>query len=166
MTKELIKGDCRLFLFQVMEFGFNAKLFDEAFLKKLKKEGRQMSFVFTKKYYSVVYEAYLRQASHCVLGIMNIGLIEASGKQLNDATGILLQKGYVGIFREGWTRILNLVQHASKADQYNSKTAFEWEKDFAELFSAEPGRNWIGYDEYLINMLMYYRNSSGENGTD
>lgn len=111
-----------------------------------------MSFVFAKRYYSVVYEAYLRQASHCVLGIMNIGLIESSGKQLDDAMGLLLQKGFVDIFREGWTRILDLVRYAGNAGIHGYKTKFEWEKNFAESFSAEPGRKWIGHDEYLISL--------------
>ncbi len=164
MTKQVIKSDSRLFLFQVMEYGFNENLINDAFLSKFHRDGAQMSFVFAKKYYSVVYEAYLRQASHCVLGIMNIGLIESSEKSLDSAIGLIIRKGYVGIFREGWTLILNLVQYARNAEKHSYKTKFEWEKDFAESLSAEPGREWVGYDEYLINMLMYCTNSRGNNG--
>lgn len=160
--KDLIKINSRLFLFQVMEYGFNEKLIDDAFLYEFKKQGAQMSFAFAKRYYSVVYESYLKHASHCVLGIMNIGLLEIAGNQLNDAIMVLIQKGYIGLFREGWTRVLNLVQYARNAERISFKTEFEWEKDFSESFSAEPGREWIGYDEYLINMVMYYGSSRGK----
>lgn len=163
MTKQIITNDPRLFLFQVMEYGFDKKLFDEIFLNNFKKQGMQMSFAFAKRYYSVVYEAYLRQASHCVLGIMNIGLLEISEKNMNDATGFLLQKGYVGAFREGWTRVSDLASYASNSEKNTHKTEFEWERDFSESFSAEPGREWIGYDEYQINRLTYCNNRRGEN---
>lgn len=163
MTKQIIKNDPRLFLFQVMEYGFNKKLINEVFLSNLKKQGMQMSFAFAKRYYSVVYEAYLRQASHCVLGIMNIGLIEASGKNMNDAAGFLLQKGYVGAFREGWTRVSDLARYARNSKKNTHKTKFEWERDFSESFSAELGREWIGYDEYQISRLIYCNARRGKN---
>lgn len=166
MTKAIVKTEYSLFLFDVMKYGLNEKRIDKVFTGKLKKEGAQMSLAFARRYYNVVYEAYLKQASHCVLGIMNIGLIESSGKQLDKALDRLLQKGYVGIFREGWTRILRLVQYARNAERHTYKTAFEWEKDFAESLSAEPGREWIGHDEFLIHMLMYYNTSKGKNGID
>lgn len=166
MTRDLIRVDSRLFLFQVLEYGINENLIDNAFLSKLKIEGAQMSYVFAKRYYNVVYEASLKQASHCVLGIMNISLIESSRKQLDAAIGHILQKGYVGVFREGWTRLSNLVRYTIEIERDSCKTVFEWEKDFAELFSAEPGRKWIGYDEYRANMLLYYSNSRRQNGSD
>jgi hypothetical protein len=155
VTSEIIKSDTRLFLFRALEYGFAEKLMDDVFFDKLKREGAQMSFAFAKRYYNVIYEAYLRHASHCVLGIINIGLIESSKSRLDNATNHLIQKSYVGMFREGWTRILNLVQYAINLENISHKTAFEWEKDFAESFSAEPGREWIGYEEYLIKMQIY-----------
>jgi len=163
MTKELIIVDSRLFLFQVMEYGLNKKLINDKVIDKFKNQGVQMSFAFAKRYYSVVYESYLRHASNCILGIVNLGLIETSGRQLNDATMILIQKGHVRLFREGWTRVLKLVKYAWNADRNTYKSEFEWEKDFAELFSAEPGREWIGYEEYMKNILIYSNKNRGEN---
>ncbi|NOX33310.1 MAG: hypothetical protein GXP56_06175 [Deltaproteobacteria bacterium] len=166
MTSGIIKSDSRLLLFRTLEYGFKKKLMDNAFLNGLKKQGSQMSFAFAKRYYNLVYEPYLRHASYCVLGVINIGLTVSSNNRLDNAIDLVLQKGYVGIFREGWTRILNLVHYARNAERLSHKTAFEWEKDFAESFSAEPGREWIGYDEYLVNMLMYCNSNRGKNGTD
>lgn len=155
MTHEIIRSDTRLLLFRAMECGLQTKLMDDAFLDKFRKQGAQMAFIFAKRYYNVVYEAYLRHASHCVLGVINIGLIESSENQLDNAVGLLLKRGFVGVFREGWSRILNLVHFASAADISHQKTEFDWQKDFCESFSAEPGRKWIGYDEYRYYMLLY-----------
>ncbi|MCP4021669.1 MAG: hypothetical protein GY729_07495 [Desulfobacteraceae bacterium] len=166
MTTELIKKDSRLFLFQVLEYGFEQKRLDQAFLNQLKKQGAQMSFVFAKRYYNVIQEACLRQASHCVLGIINIGLIESSGHGLDNAIDQLLQKGYVSMFKQGWTRLLDLVQYAGNAQKYLQRTNFEWEKNFAESLSAEPGREWVGHDEYLIHMLLYCNQKRRNNGAN
>lgn len=160
MTKAVIQTDPRLFLFQVMEYGYNRKTISNSFLNRFHTEGAQMSFAFAKRYYNVLHEAYLRQSSHCVLGIMNLGLIESAGKNIDKAAGILRQKSYVGVFRQGWTLISNLVQDARAKDHNKFKTPFEWEKDFAETVSAEPGREWIGHQEYQVNVLMYYNESS------
>lgn len=155
MINEIIKADSRLFILQVLEYGFNEDIIDDTVIRRLKREGTQMSFVFAKRYYSVVYESYLRHASNCVLGITNIGLIELSATRLDIGIGLLIQKGYVELFREGWTRILDLVGCAINVERYSHKTAFEWEKDFAESLSAEPERKWFGYDEYLNYKSMY-----------
>jgi len=161
MKNEIIKSDTRLLLFRSLEYGIKANLMDDTFLYRYKKEGADMSYAFAKRYYNVVFEAYLRQASHCVLGIMNIGLIESSRNQIIKAADLILERGFVGIFREGWSRIVNLVQYAKSADELNQKTTYEWEKDFSDSFSAEPGKNWIGYDEYRYHMLLYRRKVRG-----
>lgn len=155
MTKAMIEKDMRLFLFQVLEYGLNRDIIDKRWITDLQNEGARMSFVFAKKYYSVVHEAHLRQASHCVLGIINIGLLETSGEQLEDAAYLIIKKGYTGIFRDGWTCLLNLVQYAENSQISEDKTTFELEREFAESLSAEPNREWIGHQEYLVNMVMY-----------
>lgn len=161
MKNEIIKRDTRLLLFRSLEYGIKTNLMDDTFLHRCKMEGADMSYAFAKRYYNVVFEAYLRHASHCVLGIMNIGLIESSRNQIIKAADLILERGFVGIFREGWSRIINLVQYAKSADELNQKTTYEWEKDFSDSFSAEPGKNWIGYDEYRYHMLLYRREARG-----
>lgn len=161
MNHEIIKRDTRLLLFRALEYGIKTNLMDNTILTICKKQGSDMSYAFAKRYYNVVFEAYLRHASHCVLGIMNIGLIESSNNQVDKAARILSEAGFVGIFREGWSRILNLIQFAKSADQFNQKTTYEWEKDFSDSFSAEPGKIWIGYDEYRYHMLLLRRKARG-----
>lgn len=161
MNNEIIQRDTRLLLFRVLEYGIKTNLMDDTFLFKCQKEGSDMSYAFAKRYYNVVFEAYLRHASHCVLGIMNIGLIESSRNQLIKAAHLLSERGFVGIFREGWTRVSTLIQYAKSADPFIQKTIYELEKDFSDSFSAEPGRNWIGYDEYRYHMLLYRRKAGG-----
>lgn len=68
---------------------------DDTFLHKCKEEGSDMSYAFAKRYYNVIFEAYLRHASHCVLGIINIGLIESSNNQVVKAANFLLKSGLV-----------------------------------------------------------------------
>lgn len=161
MKNEIIKNDTRLLLFRALEYGIKTNLKDDTLLNRCKKEGADMSYVFAKRYYNVVFEANLRHASHCVLGIINIGLIELSRNQVVKAANLISERGLVGIFREGWSRILNLVQYAKSTDQFNQKTRYEWEKDFSDSFSAEPDKNWIGYDEYRYYMLLYRRKARG-----
>ena len=163
MNKEIIISDTRLLLFRALEYGLGAGLMDDVFLNGLKKDGAELSYVFAKRYYGVIQQAYLRHASHCVLGIINIGLIEPSDNLPRNAAEFLLKNGLAGSFREGWSRVLKLVRHTRTAEKSNRKTEFEWEKDFADSFCAEPGRRWIGYDEYRYYMLRYCIKSRGKN---
>jgi hypothetical protein len=112
------------------------------------KQAVQMSFVFARKYYTIVYDAHLNQASDCVLGIMNLGLIESSDNNRDKALKLLIQKGYFGAFRKA---------------EHENKTAFEWEKDFSEIFSAKSGKYWNGHNEYLAHMLFYSRKGKSKN---
>ena len=52
MKSEIIKSDTRLLLFRALEYGIKAKVMDDAFLEKFKKEGSEMSFAFAKRYYN------------------------------------------------------------------------------------------------------------------
>lgn len=126
------------------------------------KQAVEMSFVFARKYYTIVYDAHLNQASDCVLGIMNLGLIESSDNNRDKALKLLIQKGYFGAFRKGWQQVAKLAVHARTAE-YENKTAFEWEKDFSEIFSAKPGKYWNGHNEYLAHMLFYSRKGKSKN---
>ncbi len=153
MAKDIRKKDFRLFLFRSLEYGLNHNLIDETFLKKLQTEGTELSFGFAKRYYSVIYEAYLRQASHCVLGTINLGLTLLAAPSLDKAVYLLKTKSYVGVFREGWTRIIEIAELSKGVEESYTKTDFELEVDFAELFSAEPGKIWIGKGEYYYNLL-------------
>ncbi len=162
MNKEIIVSDTRLLLFRALEYGLGTGNLDDGFLNGLKKEGAELSYVFAKRYYNVIQQACLRHASHCVLGITNIGLIELSDNLPGNAAELLLKNGMTGLFREGWTRVLRLVRLARSAEKPNRKTEFEWEKDFADSFCAEPGRRWIGYDEYRYYALRYRFQSRGK----
>ena len=161
MVNDIVKKDSRLFLFQALEYGINNRLIDKIFLEKLKNEGIELSLGYAKKYYKLVYEAYLRQASYCVLGIINLGLIQTAGGNLDTAVNLIRTKGFVIIFRQGWTRVLRLVKLARDSEKFDLKTEFELEKDFSESFSAEPGKKWIGNGEYVYN-LFKLRTSAGK----
>jgi hypothetical protein len=161
MANDIVKKDLRLFLFRTLEYGINNQLIDKSILEALKNEGVELSLGYAKKYYKVIYEAYLRQASYCVLGIMNLGLIQTSGGNFDEAVHLIQRKGFVGMFRQGWTRVIRLAKLAGDSEEYSTKTEFEWEKDFSESFSAVPGKRWIGNSEYIYN-LSKLRNLVGE----
>ncbi len=152
MADKIIKKDFRLFLFKTLEYGINNQLIDKIFLEKLKTEGIELSLGYAKKYYKVIYEAYLRQASYCVLGIMNLGLVQTSGGSYDKAIHLIKTKGFISMFRQGWTRVINLVELAMDSGKNSAKTNFELEKDFSESFCAEPGKKWIGNGEYIYNL--------------
>ena len=155
MKGDIVKSDTRLLLFRALDYGLAAAWMDDGFVKKARQESVMMAFAFAKRYYSVVYEAHLRHASHCVLGIINLGLMTFCGNLPPEAADLLLKVGVVGAFREGWARILMLVNNRRAADPLSQHTAYEWEKDFADAICAEPGRKWIGYDEYRYLMGLY-----------
>lgn len=161
MANDIVTKDFRLFLFKTLEYGINNQLIDKLVLAKFKNEGVELSLGYAKKYYKVIYEAYLRQASYCVLGIMNFGLIQTSGGNFDEAVYLIKTEGFVGMFRQGWTRVIRLVKLARDSEEYSIKTEFEWEKDFSESLSAEPGKKWIGNSEYFYN-LSKLRNLVGE----
>lgn len=155
MANDMVKKDLRLFLFKTLEYGINNRLIDKSILETLKSQGTELSLGYAKKYYKVIYEAYLRQASYCVLGIMNLGLVQTTGGNLHEAVHFIKGQGFVGMFRQGWTRVIRLATLAGDSEVYPTKTEFEWEKDFSESFSAEPGKKWIGNSEYIYNLAKY-----------
>ncbi|RLE45511.1 hypothetical protein DRJ25_05565, partial [Candidatus Woesearchaeota archaeon] len=153
---EIAKKDTRLFLFQALDTGIRNGLFEKSILAKLEKEGAELSIGFAKRYYpQIVAEAYLRQASYNVLGIINLGLhILCSESLVANAVSILKKKGFVGIFREGWTRLVRLSEMRSIVEE---KEQTSIEREYAELFMAEPEKDWIGIKEYK-NAFNFYSN--------
>lgn len=155
MSSEIIKKDKRLFLFRAIEFGLAGGLIKPAAQKRLQKQGAALSFGFAKKYYRVVYEAYLRQASFCVLGVINLGLEAAAKGDLTQAAGLIANEGYVTLFRQGWSRILKLAHLIKMAEDREDRFQRILEKDLAEWLSAEPDRPWQGVAEFVTSVRKY-----------
>lgn len=154
-TSNIKRFDDRLLLFQTLALGCETGQIRKPDLEKIEQFGADMSVVFAKKYYTVVETGHLIQASQCVLGILNLGLVQKIGKSQEKALQFLLKTGMLGTFQEGWTLISRLVEKAQKAEKDLFRTTFEWEKEMAESVSAAPGRNWHGDIEYCTKMLMY-----------
>ena len=149
MPNEIIKRDHCLFLFTALATGKQTGLLSEAHALALETEGAQMAFTFAKKYYRIVYEAYLRQASFCVLGIINLGLTAVAKNDPEAAARLIREKGAVGLFREGWTRVLKLLKLIRKTEGPELFDARRWERELAERLGAEPGKPWDGANEFF-----------------
>ncbi len=106
-SRSLVPGDDRLLVFRALDHGLSSGVIQAGFICREKAVLEGMSFVFARRYYTLVHEACLRQASQCVLGIVNLGLSERSGGRLSVAADFLTSRGSLGMFREGWTRFSN-----------------------------------------------------------
>lgn len=152
-SKQITPKTKALFVFEALLYGLNSGLVEKSFIKTFRRDCAGMTFVLAKKYYNVVFEANLKQAAHCVLGVLNLGLLECSGGSLPEAAVILAKEGALKAFREGWTRIDALSCHEDIFEKQLHKSRFEREKDFAELFSACPGQIWTGHRDYLAHRI-------------
>ncbi len=155
-SRSLVPGDDRLLVFRALDNGLSSGVIQAGFICREKAVLEGMSFVFARRYYTLVHETCLRQASQCVLGIVNLGLSERSGGRLSVAADLLTSRGSLGMFREGWTRVLKLVRAAGHAAPHRFKTDYELEREFAEDFTAVPGRPWCGRNHYAATMLKLY----------
>ena len=82
MTQKLIIRDDRLILMKAVEYGQQTGMFLDQDIELMKKQGADMSWRFAKKYYRITDETELRQACYQVLGIVNLGLAEASNESI------------------------------------------------------------------------------------
>ena len=155
MAGEITPTDSRLFLFRSLDYGVKSGLMASGAIKQLERDGAALSFGFAKKYYRVVYEAYLRQASFCVLGIINLGLEATAKGDMQKAAILVEREGVVTIFRHGWTRLLKLAQLIKRADGSDSRSQIELERDLAEWLSAEPDKPWNGVREFVTSVRKY-----------
>lgn len=166
MDQDLVCTDNRLLYFCALDHAATAGGMPDEFIRKEKHAARTMSFAFAKRYYTLVHVESLRLASQCVLGIVNLGLCALSKDNLDTAARLLIRRGSVEIFREGWTLILNLVRHAGKLDCRCRQTDYEMGREFAELFSTAPGRSFYGYADYQSRMLMLYHMNARQRQAD
>ncbi|MCX6740302.1 MAG: hypothetical protein NTZ49_03680 [Candidatus Parcubacteria bacterium] len=151
----IVRHDSRLLLFQAL----GHTQFGGLFFDQVKKEGAGMSYEFAKKYYTVTSEPYLTRATYCVLGICNLGLVLASKNQLDIALSLIQNKKLFDLFQLGWEKISQLVKMKNYCDQKElGDQTWNIEKELAERFSAEPGKNWIGLDEYTKAKDEYEKN--------
>ena len=148
MTQALAIKDMRLLLFQALERG----AFWGPFLQEWKEDGVGMSLEFADKYYNLTSEVYLRQASYCVLGIINLGLVISSENNVDNAVKVLRQNDLLKVFQIGWDKISHL---ASLKQEIVSESLHQSEKDFSEIFAAQPDKKWIGWKEYKTNLRNY-----------
>jgi len=152
--KAIMKKDTRLLLFQALERGS----FEGSFIQKMKEEAVGMSLQFAKKYYKVTFEVYLTQASKCVLGVINLALVMQSDNDVDKAVKVLHKKSAKELFQYGWQEIYRLAEFGYKRVSAGHRTEDEkglrydkvedTEKDYAERVSADPEKQWIGFDEY------------------
>lgn len=164
MNKEPIITDQRLLYFRALARGLDSGLVDRATLNRFIEDGAEMAYVFARRYRTVVYSADLAQASDCVLGVINLGLVKASNDQPEAALKFLLGRGLIGAFRAGWSGLVALAGQIRAVDR--SATVFQLESDLADSISARPGRRWVGYEEYLRLWAQYDCSEGNENEPD
>jgi|GEM_PF-2588566 len=148
----IVLKNSRLLFFRALEEGVERKFFNEDFLSGVKKEGVELSFTLAERQYSVIHEAFLRQAVFNVLGIVNLGLAISAEESVDQAILFVKEKGLVGLFRQGWTHLFKLARDISLVDDIKPEEA---EVDLAEDISAEPGKQWMGLEVYQRERQTY-----------
>lgn len=161
MNKVIIT-DSGAFFLSVIEYGSKNGLFSRDYLEGLKEKAAKMTVQFAKRYYTVVYEAHLWQATYNILGIISVALRKQTGGDIEKSVHLLLSEGILTIFRQGWTNISILakeIQELGISGKYTgipgmylisgkNEIIFLVEKELLERISAEPKRVWIGYSQF------------------
>lgn len=155
MFKEAIERiDHQLLLFRAIKKGLQAKVIDSILLQKIEQEAVAMIVKLAERYWSTTYEAYIRQAAYCLLGITNLGLLYKSGGSIEKAVELIRTFRMIGLFRSGWGLIEKLIQDIIDAQKQSD--FIEWvqpkyrhtpirntlEKEIIEEFAFEPGQIW------------------------
>ena len=119
----IVLKNSRLLFFRALEEGVERKFFNEDFLSGVKKEGVELSFTLAERQYSVIHEAFLRQAVFNVLGIVNLGLAISAEESVDQAILFVKEKGLIGLFRQGWTHLFKLARDISLVDDIKPEEA-------------------------------------------
>ena len=164
MNREPARTDQRLLYFRALAHGLDSGLVDRATLNRFIDDGAEMAYVFARRYRTVVYSADLAQASDCVLGVINLGLVKASADRPESALNFLLNRGLIGAFRAGWSGLAALARQIKAVDR--AATVFQLESDLADAISVRPGRRWVGYEEYRRLWAQYDCSEGNENEPD
>lgn len=142
----VVKDDSQLLLTQAIEYGKNNGTLDEAFLGTMREQGAAMTVKLAAQYYSVNYEAYLRESANIVMGVCNLGAILWSENDVISLSQIVRQNGLVKIFNKGYQAIITLAEKTQCHDDPQRRLT---RKDCAKQLMAIDGVEWTGYREYL-----------------
>lgn len=108
MTSQITEVRSKPFVILAITDAQREKNLSESKLQEITKTLEDMSLRFAKTYSSTIYVEEIESACKSVLGIVNLGLMFQSNKDLDKAKILLMQSNIMDFFRIGWTKIQEL----------------------------------------------------------
>jgi hypothetical protein len=134
------------FLSQVLRFGRESEHLSEQQLGQIKGKAMLMSLKFADKYYNKYKMHLLEQAAHDVIGVVSLGLLELSQRDLTRALALLqAPEGPIKPFQKGWSMLISV-----SAKQPGSNSLYgDVDARLLDKISSPPDvEEWQGWQEY------------------
>lgn len=134
------------FLSQVLRFGRESEHLSDQQLGQIKGKAMLMSLKFADKYYNKYKMHLLEQAAHDVIGVVSLGLLELSQRDLARALTLLqAPEGPIKPFQKGWSMLISV-----SAKQPGSNSLYgDVDARLLDKISSPPDvEEWQGWQEY------------------
>ncbi|MGY3960861.1 cold adaptation protein AtcC [Aeromonas popoffii] len=134
------------FLSQVLRFGRESEHLSDQQLGQIKGKAMLMSLKFADKYYNKYKMHLLEQAAHDVIGVVSLGLLELSQRDLARALALLqAPEGPIKPFQKGWSMLISV-----SAKQPGSNSLYgDVDARLLDKISSPPDvEEWQGWQEY------------------
>ncbi|MGL4352390.1 MAG: cold adaptation protein AtcC [Aeromonas popoffii] len=134
------------FLSQVLRFGRESEHLSDHQLGQIKGKAMLMSLKFADKYYNKYKMHLLEQAAHDVIGVVSLGLLELSQRDLARALALLqAPEGPIKPFQKGWSMLISV-----SAKQPGSNSLYgDVDARLLDKISSPPDvEEWQGWQEY------------------
>ena len=131
------------FLTQVLRFGRENERLSDQQLAAIKGKAGLMSLKFADKYYNKYKIHLLEQAAHDVIGVVSLGLLELSQRDLARALALLqAPEGPIKPFQKGWSMLISVSTGGNSL--YGEVDARLLDK----ISSPPDVEEWQGWQEY------------------
>jgi hypothetical protein len=134
------------FLSQVLRFGRESEHLSDQQLGQIKGKAMLMSLKFADKYYNKYKMHLLEQAAHDVIGVVSLGLLELSQRDLTRALALLqAPEGPIKPFQKGWSMLISV---STKQPGSNSLYGDVDARLLDKISSPPDVEEWQGWQEY------------------
>ena len=146
------------FLSKVLAYGQTEELLDEAQLAQIKAKAVLMSLKLADKFYNKYKMHLLEHASFDVIGVVSLGLMEQSDRDLKRGLSLLMTlDGIVKSFQKGWS----MLRTVSKFKLCSKSIYGDIDKILLEKISSPSDADeWIGWQAYQEALLDFNSHES------
>ncbi|WP_064791686.1 cold adaptation protein AtcC [Shewanella woodyi] len=146
------------FLSKVLAYGQAESLLDEAQLAQIKAKAVLMSLKLADKFYNKYKMHLLEHAAFDVIGVVSLGLMEQSERDLNRGLSLLMTAdGIVKSFQKGWSMLTTVSKY-----KLSGKSIYgDIDKVLLEKVSCpSDAQEWSGWQAYQEALLDFNRQES------